>query len=158
MHLPFRSPSKQPGVLNAASPAIKTAKSRRGQRNIMLPWPRNRTAMMTYETFCGGIFETNCYLVEAPEGWMLFDAPDGACNWLESRHVDVKLLLLTHGHYDHVPDAAKIKRLFNCQIGCHPQTEHMISDPEVIRSFGFALELAPVKPDFLIEETPAKEF
>ena len=33
---------------------------------------------MRYETFCGGIFETNCYLLEAPEGSILFDAPDGA--------------------------------------------------------------------------------
>ena len=35
-----------------------------------------------YETFCGGIFETNCYLLHAPEGDILFDAPDGACEWL----------------------------------------------------------------------------
>jgi hydroxyacylglutathione hydrolase len=124
----------------------------------MLRSPRNRTATMTYETFCGGIFETNCYLVEAPEGWILFDAPDGACEWLESRHVDVKLLLLTHGHFDHVPDVAKIKRRFNCQVGCHPQTAPMISDPEFFRSFGFELELEPVKPDFLIEETPGRKF
>jgi glyoxylase-like metal-dependent hydrolase (beta-lactamase superfamily II) len=69
---------------------------------------------MNYETFCGGIFETNCYLVEAPEGLILFDAPEGACEWLEQRHVDLKLLLLTHGHIDHVQDVAKIKRRFNC--------------------------------------------
>ena len=34
----------------------------------------------------------------------------------------------------------------------------MISDPEFFRSFGFQLELEPVKPDFLIEETPEREF
>src|SRR3984893_5297807 len=149
MHLPFRSPPKIAQRFNAASWAIKTAKSPRGQRNIMLPSPRNRTATMTYETFCGGIFETNCYLVEAR---------DGACEWLQSRHVHVKLLLLTHGHFDHIPDAAKIKRRFNCQVGCHPQTAPMISDPEFFRSFGFELELEPVKPDFLIEETPGRKF
>src|SRR5437867_13215441 len=59
--------------------------------------PRLQFCVLTYETFCGGIFETNCYLVEAPQGWILCDAPDGACDWLESRHVDVGLLLLTHG-------------------------------------------------------------
>ena len=56
---------------------------------------------MTYEAFCGGVFETNCYLVSAPEGRILFDAPEGACEWLERHDVDVKLLLLTHGHIDH---------------------------------------------------------
>jgi hypothetical protein len=41
MHLPFRSPPKIDQRFNAPSWAIKTAKSRRGQRNIMLPSPRN---------------------------------------------------------------------------------------------------------------------
>ncbi len=113
---------------------------------------------MTYETFCGGIFETNCYLVKAPEGWILFDAPDGACDWLISRNVNPKLLLLTHGHFDHIPDVVKIKHHFGCQIGCHPLTAPMISDPEFFRSFGFQLEIEPVEPDFFVEETSARKF
>jgi glyoxylase-like metal-dependent hydrolase (beta-lactamase superfamily II) len=114
--------------------------------------------VLKVKSFCGGIFETNCYLVEAPEGWILFDAPDGACSWIESEKIEVKLLLLTHGHFDHVPDVAKIKRRFNCPIGCHTETAPMISDPEFFRSFGFQLEIEPVQPDFFIEETPARQF
>ena len=34
----------------------------------------------------------------------------------------------------------------------------MISDPEFFRSYGFQLEIEPVEPDFLIEETPARKF
>jgi hydroxyacylglutathione hydrolase len=116
------------------------------------------TAIMIYETFCGGIFETNCYLVQAPQGWILFDAPDGACGWADSRAADVKLLLLTHGHVDHVQDVAKIKRRYACQIGCHPETAPMLSDREFFRNFGFELEIEPVQPDFLIKETPARDF
>ena len=113
---------------------------------------------MNYESFCGGVFETNCYLLEAPEGLILFDAPDGACEWLEHRHVDLKLLLLTHGHIDHVQDVAKIKRRFNCPIGCHRETAPMISDRDFFRHFGFELEIEPAKPDFFIEETSARKF
>jgi hydroxyacylglutathione hydrolase len=113
---------------------------------------------MRYETFCGGIFETNCYLLEAPEGSILFDAPDGACDWLVSKSATPKLLLLTHGHFDHVPDVAKIKRRFNCPIGCHAETAPMISDRDFFRSFGFELEIEPVQPDFLVAETPARDF
>src|SRR5688500_3900783 len=87
-------------------------------RRRFLLWPGARTPatvrLMRYETFCGGIFETNCYLVEAPGGAILFDAPDGACDWLVSKGITPKLLLLTHGHFDHVPDVAKIKRRFGC--------------------------------------------
>jgi hydroxyacylglutathione hydrolase len=117
---------------------------------------------MTYERFCGGIFETNCYLFKVPEGWILFDAPDGACEWLESAsgscRIDLKLLLLTHGHVDHVQDVARIKRRFRCPIGCHPLTAPMISDREFFRSFGFQLEIEPVEPDFFVEETPGRNF
>jgi hydroxyacylglutathione hydrolase len=113
---------------------------------------------MSYKQFCGGIFETNCYLLEAPQGWILFDAPEGSCEWVRSLGVDPKLLLLTHGHVDHVQDVARIKRQFDCPIGCHPLTAPMISDREFFRSFGFELEIEPAKPDLLIEEAPSREF
>jgi hydroxyacylglutathione hydrolase len=113
---------------------------------------------MNYKTFCGGLFETNCYLIEAPEGPVLFDAPDGACAWLESEGVDLEMLILTHGHIDHVQDVARIKSRFNCPIGCSAETEPMISDREFFRNFGFELEIEPAKPDFLIQETPSRNF
>jgi hydroxyacylglutathione hydrolase len=111
-----------------------------------------------YETFCGGIFETNCYLLAAPGGSILFDAPDGSCAWLEARDFAPKLLLLTHGHFDHIPDVAKIKARFGCEIGCHTDTVPMISDPNFFRDYGFALEVPTAEPDFLIEATPKREF
>jgi hydroxyacylglutathione hydrolase len=113
---------------------------------------------MRYDTFCGGIFETNCYLVAAPEGWILFDAPQGAADWVASLKVELKLLLLTHGHIDHVQDVAAVKQRFGCQLGCHPLTAPMISDPDFFRDFGFELEIQPATPDFLIEETPSRKF
>lgn len=119
---------------------------------------RLQFGVLTYETFCGGIFETNCYCISAPEGWILFDAPEGTCEWLESLKISPKLLLLTHGHIDHVQDVAKVKRRFGCEIGCHPLTAPMISDREFFRKFGFGLEIEPVKPDFLVEEVPGQSF
>jgi hydroxyacylglutathione hydrolase len=113
---------------------------------------------VNYESFCGGIFETNCYRLEAPEGAILFDAPDGACEWLEARGVALKLLLLTHGHIDHVQDAARIKRRFGCQLGCSVETVPMISDRDFFRGFGFELEIEPVNADFTVNETPARNF
>jgi len=113
---------------------------------------------MSYKTFCGGLFETNCYLIEAPGGSILFDAPEGACEWLEKLGTSPKLLVLTHGHYDHVPDMAKIKRRFGCPLGCHADTVPMISDPAFFRKFGFGLDIETAESDFLIEATPKREF
>jgi hydroxyacylglutathione hydrolase len=114
--------------------------------------------VMKYESFCGGIFETNCYLFHASEGAILFDAPDGSCDWLARCGIDLKMLILTHGHFDHIPDVAKIKRKFGCPIGCHPETAPMISDPNFFRGFGYELEIEPVQPDFFIEATPECDF
>lgn len=113
---------------------------------------------MNYETFCGGIFETNCYVLHAPGGPILFDAPEGVCNWLDARGIAPKLLLLTHGHFDHVPEVAKVKRRFGCEIGCHAETVPMISDPNFFRDFGFQLEIEPAEPDFFITEIASREF
>lgn len=113
---------------------------------------------MKWESFCGGIFETNCYLLHAPGGTILFDAPDGACDWLTSRGVKLDLLLLTHGHFDHVPDVAKLKRTFGCQIGCSAETVPMISDPNFFKNFGFALEIEPAEPDFHVAAATRREF
>ncbi len=57
-----------------------------------------------------------------------------------------------------MPDLAKIKARFGCQIGCHADTVPMISDPEFFRRAGFGLEVEPAEPDFLIEATAAREF
>jgi hydroxyacylglutathione hydrolase len=113
---------------------------------------------MRYESFCGGIYETNCYVLPAPQGAILFDAPDGCSDWLESRNIAPKLLLLTHGHFDHVPEVAEVKRRFGCPIGCHPDTSPMVADPNFFRDFGFQLEIEPAQPDFLIDEAPSRDF
>ena len=113
---------------------------------------------MHYKTFTGGVFETNCYLAEAPKGLILFDAPDGVCQWLVQTKQTPALLILTHGHIDHVQDVSRIKKTFGCPIGCHPETEPMIADPEFFRRFGFGFDLEPTKPDFFITETPERDF
>ena len=114
--------------------------------------------MINYQTFTGGIFETNCYAVEAPEGWILFDAPDGVCDWLVSQEINLRLLLLTHGHIDHIQDIAKIKHRFGCPVGVHPESAPMISESDFFRDFGFQFEIEPVQPDLLIEATSSRSF
>lgn len=113
---------------------------------------------MKWETFCGGMFDTNCYLVHAPGGTLLFDAPQGSYEWLDSTSTKLDLLILTHGHFDHIPDVAKLKRRFGCQIGCSAETVPMISEPDFFKDFGFQLEIETAEPDFIIEATAKREF
>jgi hydroxyacylglutathione hydrolase len=110
--------------------------------------------MLHFQTFIGGIFDTNAYLIQTPEGNMLIDAPTGSSDWIRDLGIRIDLLVLTHGHFDHFDDAAKIKRAANCQIGFHKDSIPLVTDPDFYKDMGYLLETEPVQPDFLIEETP----
>lgn len=101
--------------------------------------------MFRFKTFTGGDFATNCFLVEAPRGGILFDAPEGADEQFAGDAVD--LVVLTHGHWDHTTDAAAIQRRQGCRVLCHLDTVPMITESDFFERQGFPLRTAPVGPD-----------
>ena len=101
-------------------------------------------------TFTGGPLETNAYLIPCPEGNLLIDAPEGAS--LAFRETPVHLLFLTHGHYDHVWDAAEIVRIHGCPVVMSPETEAMLADRNLLRRFGIDLEVEPVQANLHLQE------
>jgi len=109
---------------------------------------------MAIKTFTGGIFDTNCFFIE--EHGILIDAPQEAADWLEAEGLKVSLLLLTHGHIDHVIDAARIKCDHGCKVGYHRDSVQMLTEPGFFKNFGFAFEVEPVGADLLIEETASQ--
>jgi hydroxyacylglutathione hydrolase len=109
--------------------------------------------MLHFQTFVGGIFDTNAYLIQTPEGNILIDAPTGSSDWIRDLGIRLDMLVLTHGHFDHFDDAAKIKRACKCQVAFHKDGIPLITDPDFFKNKGYFLETEPVQPDFLIEET-----
>src|ERR1700730_8958989 len=75
--------------------------------------------MLHFQTFIGGIFDTNGYLVQTPEGNMLIDAPTGSSDCIRDLGVRLDLMIITHGRPDHFDDAAEIKKATKCQVGYH---------------------------------------
>jgi hydroxyacylglutathione hydrolase len=110
--------------------------------------------MLQIQTFIGGIFDTNAYLILGPRGNILFDAPTGAADWVREMVTKLDFLVITHGHVDHIEDAAKIKEIFGCKVAYHRESLPLITDPDFFKRLGFFFEATPVKPDLLIEETP----
>jgi glyoxylase-like metal-dependent hydrolase (beta-lactamase superfamily II) len=108
---------------------------------------------MQIDSFTGGLFETNCFFL--PEHGILIDAPQEAADWLQERGHKVTTLLLTHGHIDHVWDAARIQREHGCRVGYHPDTEPMVTQADFFRKFGYAWDVEPITPGFHIDETPS---
>ena len=109
---------------------------------------------MQIDTFTGGLFDTNCFFL--PEHGLLIDAPQNAATWLADRRAHVEVLLLTHGHIDHVWDAARIQREHGCRVAYHVETEPMITERDFFVKFGFGWEIEPVQPDWRLTETDSE--
>ncbi len=101
--------------------------------------------------FTGGPVETHAYFVKLPEGNLLIDAPEGAADYFADMPID--LLVLTHSHFDHVMDAAKVARGKKCQVAMHPTTEEHLADTTLCKRFGLPFEIEPVKATMYLEES-----
>lgn len=108
--------------------------------------------------FTGGVFDTNCFYIGQGDRSILIDAPQEAAAWLRNKGLKVELLLLTHGHVDHVLDAAKIKAEHGCRVGYHRDGVPMLTDPTFLRAFGFGFEIEPIEADFYITAADSREF
>lgn len=92
------------------------------------------------ESVCLGPFETNAYLLtaEGSPDCALVDAPRGAAGELldeiRSRGLRLAQLLITHGHWDHMCDAAAIKEATGCQVMAHRDDQLMIEEIERVRA------------------------
>ena len=105
----------------------------------------------TLDSFTGGVFDTNCFFLPGPN--ILIDAPQDTAAWLKEGGHRVELLLLTHGHIDHVWDAARIQQEHSCAVAYHPETEPMVTQRDFFREFGFGWEIEPVSGGVHLKET-----
>jgi len=119
-------------------------------QRLGLLFAANQKTMTPFQSFTGGVLDTNAFLFRAPEGNILFDAPQGADAAFAGEKIS--LLVLTHGHYDHVADAAAIKRRHGCPVYMHGLTVPMVEDAEFFKRWGFQLEVEPVSADQLVDE------
>ena len=106
---------------------------------------------LSIDTYTGGLFETNAYYL--PASRLLVDAPEGVADWLKKKGYTVDGLLLTHGHVDHVWDAAQVQREHGAAVYYHPETTPMVLDPKFYERLGLPWEVAPIAPGHLLEAT-----
>jgi len=121
------------------------------------------------------LFDANCYLIHAETGYILIDT--GIKNrrkQLESAIVDagcqpgdLKLIILTHGHIDHVGNAAYLRDKYGAKIAMHRGDVNMVTGagmfadaPQslMIKLVGFFMNLTGLgdfetfTPDILLED------
>ncbi len=90
-----------------------------------------------------GPIETNCFLVfpDEGDGAILIDAPEEAAReipaFLEKHGRRLSAILLTHGHWDHVWDAAELKRITGAKIYASKEGAPFIESPDTQKGFLF---------------------
>jgi hydroxyacylglutathione hydrolase len=88
-----------------------------------------------------GILEANCYLVydEVSSEGVIVD-PGGDTTPLrrdiERRHVEIKAILNTHGHFDHSAGNAELAS-FNVPLAIHPDDRDLLAEGGGAAWFGF---------------------
>jgi glyoxylase-like metal-dependent hydrolase (beta-lactamase superfamily II) len=107
---------------------------------------------------CGGIAQTNCWLVadEAKKKAVLFDAPNDTTSTLldeaEQRGWDVVGLWLTHGHFDHLADHAVVTARFpKAKVLLHAGDLDKITGKYPI-IFPLPFKIPTREPDGLLED------
>jgi hydroxyacylglutathione hydrolase len=106
---------------------------------------------MDVQMFCGGLAETNGYLLIHEKKGLLIDAPEGMADWAEEHASQSKTtlvgLLITHGHWDHIVDAVKIHKRLKIPMWIHEDSAILLETPSIQAPFNPYYQLEPCKAD-----------
>ncbi len=110
---------------------------------------------MNHEMFTGGVAWTNGYMIDQGMHSILIDAPEGIVAEIKARmkspEYRLETMILTHGHFDHITDAAEIRELTSCEVLYHKADDSIITQPEIQQAFGAPLVPALNSTRFIAE-------
>ncbi len=110
---------------------------------------------MIVQTLTAGPAQTNCYLASCEQtrsavvidpGWEA-DAILQAARWAE---LTIELILLTHGHFDHIGAVADVQDATGALIAVHARELDWLYANGGAAAFGFQIRAVP-QPDRLLE-------
>lgn len=105
-----------------------------------------------------GPVSTNGYLIydETTLDGVIIDAPIGSFDYfikeIESKHINLNAIWLTHSHWDHTGDANKLHKFTNKPIYIHQFDEYRMVDPNKYLGFPFPFEIEACFADFFFED------
>jgi glyoxylase-like metal-dependent hydrolase (beta-lactamase superfamily II) len=102
------------------------------------------------DQYCGGIFQTNGYLVRVAGHAWLFDAPEGITDWLGEIGVRPDGLILTHQHHDHILDVGRLQETYACPVYAYAEpSEELTLSKRLEQMMGMPCPIDPYTVDHL---------
>ena len=94
---------------------------------------------MNIETLVVGPIETNCYIASDPVSReaVIIDAGDDAeeiLAYVEQNRLQVKYLLNTHGHFDHIQANDAIREKTGAKLAIHADDVELLASPEKVNA------------------------
>ncbi len=110
---------------------------------------------MVLETVVTGFIQENCYLTGDPQELILIDPGDEAekiLNRIKEKKYQVKTIVLTHCHHDHIGAVSEVKRLTGAKLVVGKKERENYLNPHVnlMRDFGVSQSLP--QPDQTVVE------
>lgn len=104
-------------------------------------------------SFTGGMAQTNGYLLKTSDKsgtCLLVDAPLGISEWLDRLGEQPTDLLLTHQHYDHIEDAAKLAAR-GVQLHAYASYSRELTLEKLLQEAGIPISIDPYCVNHLLE-------
>lgn len=108
-----------------------------------------------------GLLETNCYVLKSGGEIAVIDPSAQTASekeelilFLQSLNGNVKFIINTHGHFDHIAANKILKDSFkNSKIAVHEKDGEMLLSPELNGSVNFGLDIISDEPDILLKDS-----
>lgn len=103
---------------------------------------------MDIETIIVGPIEVNCYIVSCPKTAQAAvidpgENADDILHILKTSSLELKYILLTHGHFDHIGAVVPLQHATNAQVLMHKADQSLV---DAARDQSTAFGLPPVQP------------
>lgn len=103
-----------------------------------------------------GMLQENCYILYGEDKNAFIVDPGGSSDLIietiEKNKLNLKFILITHGHVDHVGAVARLKEKYNVHVYMSEIDKDFLESPEKMRSSSFGLETTPASVEHTVKE------
>lgn len=112
---------------------------------------------MIVERLSVGVYGVNCYIIackETKEAVVIDPGgnPELILNKLKELNLEIKYIILTHGHGDHIGAVLKLKESYNCKVLIHKDDNEMILNDSLNLSSIMSMENIQFCADNLLND------